>query len=160
MSKARGGLYAARVDKPHALIGLPLIGRRWGYVGMTNSYSAREGQHRNGSVTYGRPPASWSDLRPRFYRILPLPAIITHGKYRRRIMKALETLMIWILCPAYNVAQQAPWNLRKVSKRRALAERARRDMLGFSYRLTRFVLRLLFYAVALAAFFLYWRWIR
>lgn len=160
MSKARGGLYAARVDKPHALIGLPLIGRRWGYVGMSNSYRAREEQHRNGSVTYGRPPASWSDLRPRFYRILPLPAIITHGKYRRRIMKGLETVAIAILCPVYNVTQQAPWNMRRVSKKRALAERARRDMLGFSYRLVRATLRLLFWAV-MVALFVFWRmWIR
>lgn len=160
MSKARGGLYGWRVNKPHALIGLPLIGRRWGYVGMTNSYSARSSQHLYGSVTYGQPPASWADLRPRCYRILPLPAFITHGKYRRRIMKGLETVAIGILCPTYNVQQQAPWNLRRVSKRRALADRELRDSLGLSLRLMRSVVRLLFFAFLLAAFVMYWGVIR
>lgn len=160
MSKARGGLYAWRVNKPHALIGLPLIGRRWGYVGMTNSYSARESQHLYGSATYGKAPASWADLRPRCYRILPLPAFITHGKYRRRVMKALETLAIWVLLPVYNVQQQAPWNLRKISKRRALADQELRNSLGLSLRLARSVVRLCFYAFLFAAFVMWWKVVR
>lgn len=140
---ARGGLYMWRTDKPHSFLGLPIIGRHFAYGGMTNSYSAREGQHLRGSVTYGSAPASWSDLRPKCYRLLPLPALITHGKHRRKIMKALETLMIYALCPAYNDKQQPPWNLRKISRAKAARERARRDDLGMAYRAMRWTVRML-----------------
>lgn len=143
---SRGGLYVARTDKPHAFLGLPIIGRHTGYVGMSNSFKIREGQHRNGSVTYGTTPASWSDLRPKFYRI-PLPRFILHGKHRRKVTKALETLLIYALCPRYNVAQQPPWNVRKTSRASAARERARRDMLGVGYRITRWALRMLVWVV-------------
>ena len=146
----RGGLYVWRTDKPHAWLGLPIIGRHFAYGGMTNSYSAREGQHLRGSVTYGSAPASWSDLRPKCYRLLPLPRVITHGKHRRKIMKALETLMIYALCPVYNVTQQPPWNLRKVSRARAVRERARRDDLGIGYRFARWALRMLAYIAVIS----------
>lgn len=134
----RGGIYAWRTRKPWALIGLPLIGRHWAYIGMTNSYSAREGQHLRGSELYGTRPASWSDLRPRCYRILPLPALITHGRHRRKIMQAIETLLIWTLCPVYNERQQGVWNLRRISRRRAAQARVARDTFGFSVRLVGF----------------------
>ena len=94
--KGAGGLYVWRVDKPHALLGWPIIGRHFGYGGMTNSFYHRELQHLAGSVKYGRLPAYWSDLRPKCYRI-PLPNFILHGHYRRKITFALETLLIGVL---------------------------------------------------------------
>lgn len=143
MTKRKGGLYAWRTDKPHAVIGLPFIGRHWSYCGMTNSYYFRGKQHLEGSTKYGAPAANWSDLRPKCYRILPLPDFILHGKYRRRVTFALETVMIWVLCPVYNDTQQAPYNLRKVSRARAARERARRDELGRAYRMAKAFLRAL-----------------
>lgn len=138
----RGGIYAWRARKPWALLGLPLIGRHWAYVGMTNSYRSRESQHLYGSELYGTRPASWGDLKPKCYRILPLPAFITHGRHRRKVMQAIETLMIWTLCPVYNVRQQAVWNLRRRSRRAAARERDARDQFGFSARAAHFGLRL------------------
>lgn len=143
----RGGIYAWRTRKPWALLGLPLIGRHWGYVGMTNSYSARQGQHLRGSITYGTRDALWSDLSPRCYRILPLPAFILHGRHRRKVTLLIETLMIWLLCPVYNVRQQAVWNVRRRSKVRAARERAARDQIGFVLRIPWFVARMLLWGL-------------
>lgn len=133
MSKRRGGLYVWRTDKPHAFLGLPIIGRHFAYAGMTNSYYHREQQHLGGSVKYGTTAARWSDLRPKCYRI-PLPDFILHGHYRRKITKALETVLIWTVCPVYNDTQQAPYNLRKISRTKAAAQRDLRDQYGVAYR--------------------------
>ena len=132
MSKYKGGLYVWRVDKPHAFLGLPFVGRHFGYAGMTNSYYFRAQQHLNGSVRYGTVPARWSDLRPKCYHILPLPdwLLKSKNKWRRRFVRLLETIMIGLLCPVYNETQQAPWNIRKISKAKAAAQRAARDELG------------------------------
>lgn len=139
----QGGIYLWRTRKPHAILGLPIIGRHNGYVGMTSCYSARGGQHLNGSVTYGSVPASWSDLAPKCYKILPLPAFLTHGTWRRAlVMKRLETLVIGLLLPVYNDRQQAPWNLRKVSRASAKRARANRDDYGMTYRATAFAGRM------------------
>lgn len=156
MSKKRGGLYVWRADKPHAVIGLPIIGRHFVYGGMTNSYYHREKQHLQGSVTYGTVSARWSDLRPKCYRILPLPSFILHGRYRRRITFALETLMIWLLCPVYNHTQQPPWNLRKISRAKAAAQRAARDELGGVAVLGRAFIRWVFWATCITLAVLIW----
>lgn len=148
--KSRGGLYIWRVRKPHAILGLPILGRHFGYAGMTNSYYHREGQHLRGSVTYGRTPAPWSDLEPRCYRI-PLPRVILHGHYRRKITFALETLLIYATCPVYNSTQQPPWNLRKIGKAKAAAMRFERDKLGKASQVARFALRWLLYAAVVGA---------
>jgi hypothetical protein len=140
----RGGLYVVRADKPHSFLGLPIIGRHFAYAGMTNSFAARQGQHERGSVIYGSAPASWSDLRPKFYR-LPLPYVLTHPKFGRKGMKALETVLIYALCPVYNVTQQPPWNLRKMTRTHAARERARRDDLGVNYRVGRWAVRMTVY---------------
>jgi hypothetical protein len=128
--KYRGGLYVWRTRKPWAIFGLPLIGRHFAYAGMTNSYSAREGQHLNGSVTYDKPAASWSDLKPKCYRIFPLPDWMTRGKWGRKLVKALETVLIALTLPIYNERQQAPWNFRKVSRKEAALARERRNEYG------------------------------
>jgi hypothetical protein len=128
MSKRRwrGGLYVWRTKKPWAVWGLPIIGRHFAYTGMTNLFSAREGQQLRGSVTYGKPAASWSDLKPRVYRI-PLPDWLFAGERRRAVVKALETCLIGITCPVYNAAQQPPWNTRKISRKDAAEMRRVRD---------------------------------
>ena len=142
MGVKRGGLYLWRTRKPHALIGLPLIGRHNGYVGMTGSYSAREGQHLYGSVLYGTDPASWSDLDPKCYQILRLPDFLLRGRWRRRFVKTLETVAIYLLLPVYNERQQAPWNFRKVSRKAAKRARANRGDYGMAYRAMAFGLRM------------------
>jgi hypothetical protein len=152
VAKYKGGLYVFRVDKPHALIGLPLLGRHFGYGGMTNSYYFREKQHLEGSTKYDTVAQSWSDLRPKCYRILPLPAWLLHSrnKWRRRFVRFLETIMIGVLCPVYNDTQQAPWNIRKISKVKARAQRAARDELGMWAKVGKAVLRWLLWLGVLA----------
>lgn len=142
MSRKRGGIYLIRCDKPGAVLGLPFIGRHNGYTGMTNSYFHRERQHLYGSSVYGVGPKSFSDLHPKFYRILPLPEFLTHEKLiGRRLMKLIETLAIWLTIPVYNVSQQAPWNLRRIKPHRADAQRIARMRHGLRYRMTRTLAR-------------------
>jgi hypothetical protein len=156
VTKKRGGLYVWRVDKPHALIGLPFIGRHFGYCGMTNSYYFREKQQLYGSEKYGTAAYSWSDLRPKRYKILPLPDSLlkSNHKVRRRLVKALETGLIKITCPVYNDTQQPFWNLRKISKSKAAAQRAARDSLGRGAKVGRAALRYAYWAtvITLAVF--------
>lgn len=115
------GLYLWRVKKPHAPIGLPIIGRRNGYVGQSSSRYHRDRQHLHGDSTYGAPGASWSDLAPKAY---PLPCLFHGWKWARL---AQERIWITLLLPVYNVQGQAPWNLRRVSRARARDQRWARD---------------------------------
>jgi hypothetical protein len=145
------GLYAWRVRKPHALLGLsvrwlllaalalgtllyfagewwwlallvPLFaGRRWAYVGQTSSRYHRDRQHQYGDSTYGAPGASWSDLEPKAY---PIPCLFHGWKWARL---AQERMWITLLLPVYNIQGQAPWNLRKVNKQQARDQRWARD---------------------------------
>jgi hypothetical protein len=142
MSRKRGGIYIFRCDKPGAVLGLPFIGRHNAYTGMTNSYYHRERQHLYGSSVYGAAVKPWADLRPKFYRILPLPEFLTHEKIiGRRLMWLIETAFIWLTLPVYNVRQQAPWNLRRISPRRADAQRIARMRHGLTYKAARTVAR-------------------
>lgn len=158
MSKHKGGLYVWRCDKPHAVIGLPMIGRHFGYGGMTNSYYWRGKQQLEGSVKYGTVPYSWSDLRPKRYKVLPLPGWLLHSrnKWGRRFVRLLETVMIGLLCPVYNDTQQAPWNLRKISKAKARAQRAARDRMGKAAIVGRAFVRWAFWAAAIALVIMIW----
>lgn len=128
--KNSGGLYVYRVRKHWAIIGLPIVGRHFGYGGMTNSFAARREQHLKGSDFYKKPAASWSDLDPKVYEI-GLPDWMVRSRWGRRLTVALETIMIAVLCPVYNDRQQAPWNLRKISRAKAKVLRAERDLGGF-----------------------------
>lgn len=142
MSRTRGGIYVIRADKPGALLGLPFIGRHNAYTGMTNSYYHRERQHMFGSSVYGHAAKPFSDLRPKFYRVLPLPEFITHEKVLgRRMMWLIETVFIWATLPVYNVKQQAPWNLRRISPHRADQQRILRMRYGHGYRIMRTLAR-------------------
>ncbi len=141
MSK-RGGIYLIRCDKPGALLGLPFIGRHNAYTGMSNNYYLRERQHFYGSSEYGTVAKPFSDLRPKFYRILPLPEWITTEKViGRRLMKLIETLVIALTIPVYNVSQQAPWNLRRIKPHRADAQRIARMRHGLTYKVSRTLAR-------------------
>ena len=142
MSKWRGGIYLIRCDKPGAVLGLPFIGRHNAYAGMTNSYYHRERQHLYGSSVYSTSAKPWSDLRPKFYRVLPLPHFLTHEKIiGRRLMWLIETCAIVLTLPVYNVRQQAPWNLRRIKPHRADAQRIARMRYGHGYRIMRTLAR-------------------
>lgn len=143
-SRTRGGIYAIRCRKPSAFLGLPLIGRHWAYVGLTNSFYHRKNQHLLGDVVYGQAAKPWSDLAPRFYKLLPLPTWITHKGALfsgRWTLELLETLFIWLLIPVYNVSKQAPYNLRRISLRSAQRQRWARQQSGIGVNIGRALAR-------------------
>ena len=147
--KTRGN-YLVRTRKPHAPLGLslrwlllaatvlgsalyvadgwwwlaPLLllfsGRHTAYVGQTSSRYHRDRQHRGLDTARGVPASPWSDLEPRWY---PLPSL-PWWKWSRELSEKLWT---WLLCPVYPVPNQPVWNLRRISKTRAAAQRAARD---------------------------------
>lgn len=127
MSK-RSGCYVWRADKPHALRGFPIIGRHFAYVGETGNYYLRERQQKGNLGTrdkYQQSGYPWMDLRPKRYR-MPMP-----WKWLR---KGVETVLIKVLCPVYNVAKQPPWNIRRISQGRAWSQRKLRDEQGTAYK--------------------------
>lgn len=136
MSRWRGGVYVWRTRKPHAVIGLPFIGRHTGYVGQTNNFRRRRDEHLNGSSRYTNivQPKDWADLGPRVWTI-PLP-----DWHWLRI--TVEQLLIWALCPVYNVKGQGSWNIRRISPAKARAQRAQRDRYGATVRIGAAAMRL------------------
>lgn len=128
---------------------LPLFsGRHNAYAGLTNSFYFREQQHLIGSSTWGTAGKPWSDLDPKVYRI-PLPNVITHkgglakalGIKGRWTLELLETALIWLTCPVYNVQKQPPWNLRKIGPRQADAQRMARVKRGIKVNIGRVAAR-------------------
>ncbi len=115
------GCYAWRTRKPHAPLGLPVIGRHTAYVGQTSSRWHRDRQHLSGDARYGSLPAPWSDLAPKRY---PLPCLFPQWRWSRELS---EWAWTWILCPVYPVKKQPPWNLRRIGRDRAARQRAARD---------------------------------
>lgn len=115
----RGGCYVWRTNKPGAVVGLPIIGRHFAYVGRTRSFQHRKRQHlgtplpNDPFATNGKP---WCDLKPRCYEI-PMWGWLSH---------MVEPVLIWLLFPVYNV-QYNKHNPRRISQYRALKMRARRD---------------------------------
>lgn len=124
----RRGLYAWRVRKPHAFIGLPIIGRHWGYVGMTSSRYHRDDQHLFGTKSY------WSDLNAKVY---PLPCWFPGWERARLVQERLWTFVLWPVYPE----QGNTWNPRRISRDRARAMRIARQAGGrrfnFTYALVR-----------------------
>jgi hypothetical protein len=164
----RGGLYIWRVRKPHAPIGLPIIGRHFGYGGMTNSHERRANEHLLGSryvrpdgTVQVKPPASWSDLDPKRYTI-GLPAWTFATPWRRKwSVESLETLLLAVTIPVYNERQQAPWNLRKISRKKAARMRIERESVGAKYSAgARLVLRWLVIGLAVSLLILVWGWLK
>ncbi len=143
MSK-RAGVYAYRTRKPHAPIGLPLIGRHWGYVGQTNSFYHRHAQHTRGGGTYNAIPKDWATLEPKRYI---LPCLFPHWR-RARLMQ--EQLWIWLLWPVYNV-QGNRWNPRRITPAAARRQREARIRTGSDFNLGRWLFRLALYAVLAGA---------
>lgn len=143
MIMARGGIYVIRTRKPSAVLGLPLLGRHTGYVGLTNSFVRRKKQHLEGDTRYAVSAKDWADLAPRFYAVIPLPDW-------RWLLELVESIMIAVLCPVYNVAKQPPWNLRRITPKKAKAQRFARDQFGMTYRLVRSTLRVLLLAAVVA----------
>lgn len=130
MGKSKGGIYLIRTRKPHAVLGLPIIGRHNGYVGLTSSYYHRERQHLLGGGVYNARRKDWADLEPKFYRLLPLPNW-------RWLLELAEWVAIGLLLPVYNVKKQAPWNVRRISPRKAESQawgRAKRGPLDYLWR--------------------------
>ena len=125
--KWRGGAYVYRTRKPHAVLGLPVIGRHFGYVGESNDFDRREGEHLRGSTRYATPVAAkpWADLAPKCYRI-PLPD-------SRWLRRALEWLLIKLLMPVYNVKMNMT-NPRRIRPWTAQEQRRRRDEKGIGYK--------------------------
>lgn len=113
------GVYIIRTRKPHAPIGFPLIGRHVGYVGQTNSFGHRIPQHLYGGGTYMAKPKPWADLAPK--------ASYIHLPNWKALRLAVELVLIWVLCPVYNVQRQPVWNLRRIRPRAATRHRALRD---------------------------------
>lgn len=139
--KKGGGVYVWRTRKPHAVLGLPIIGRHFAYGGKTNSFRRRGKEHIEGSTQYevevrAKP---WADLDPKVYEIR-----LPDWGWLRTLM---EPLLIAILCPVYNVQLQPPWNIRKISKKKAEAQRWRRDQFGATIKLVSTIGRWTVYAV-------------
>lgn len=130
----RGGCYIVRCRKPGAIWGLPIVGRHTAYVGETSSFAHRERQHTGKYLETDTfrvgPGKPWSDLNPRFYRI-PLPF-----KWMR---KAVEPMLVYVLCPVYNVKLQPPWNFRRVSLKAAKRQRWVRNSEALGWWLPRMV---------------------
>jgi hypothetical protein len=129
--RRKGGIYAWRTRK-HA----NPFRREWGYVGLTNSFSRRERDHR-GRTAYQREDGSvvastekpWMDLDAKVYRVIRLPWWLCW----RWVLAPLETLVILALWPRYNHSKNL-WNPRRVTLSRQKLQRAARDAAGPAYR--------------------------
>lgn len=147
-----GGVYVYRTRKPASLIGrlnipdyaaaaaaagtslalvptdipwwfglacLLLSGRHFAYVGETFSFKDRHGEHIDGGGRYGKAAQPWADLSPRVAFRIPLPRW-------KPLLRAVETLLIMVLAPAYNHAKNG-WNPRRIPLSAAKRQRAFRD---------------------------------
>jgi hypothetical protein len=143
------GVYIIRTRKPSAPIGLPFIGRHVGYVGQTNSFDHRVRQHLYGGGKYMVKPKVWADLSPRVHYI--------HLPNWKALRLAVEVVLIWVLCPVYNVQRQPVYNVRRIRPKTATRHRAMRDRMPAAW-MPRLLLRWTVLAgVAGAA---YWMWVR
>lgn len=150
--RAGGGVYIYRTRKPSSLLGLARIpfrwllvatpiaagilylvggtpwaallllfctGRHFAYVGETVSFKDRHGEHMSGGGRWKKGAASWSDLDARCVARFPLPK-------SKRILRAVETLLIVLLAPVYNEKKNG-LNLRRIPRNSARRMRRRRD---------------------------------
>lgn len=117
---APGWIYAYRCRKPGAVLGLPLIGWHWGYVGQTRNPRMRHLEHTEGGGRYGKPPASWSDRKPRRFVLFYLPMC---PQWLLNVVEAMWVVLLW---PVYNDKLNR-WNPRRISRRGAARMRVLRD---------------------------------
>lgn len=139
----QAGCYVHRARKPHAPIGLPIIGRHTAYVGQTNSRHHRDRQHIIGGGTYRATAKAYSDLDVKIY---PLPCLFPNWRRGRLIQ---EQLWIWLLWPVYNVDGNR-WNPRRITPAAALRQRAARNS-SHGWNMGRALLRWLFWCVVIGA---------
>lgn len=116
--RRQGGVYLVRVDHH-----IDRTRRVTGYVGETVNFYLRERQHlgtsrfdpltgkANGTVTYRTKAQPWADLRPRFYKLIPLPWWLCW----KWVLRPLETLVILATFPIYNDAKNK-WNPRRIRR--------------------------------------------
>lgn len=131
VKRRRGGIYLWRTRK-HA----HPTRRENGYVGLTNSFTRRERDHR-GKSEYLREDGTvqratekpWMDLDAKCHKVIPLPWWLCW----RWLLEILETLAILVFWPRYNQAKNY-WNPRRVTLARQLTQRANRNMAGPLYR--------------------------
>lgn len=148
--KKGGGVYVWRTRKPHAIAGLPIIGRHFGYVGQTSSFRRRGGEHINGSTQYREVVRAkdWADLAPKVYEIR-----LPDARWLRLLV---EQLLIWALCPVYNVKGQGPWNIRRITLKRQRAQRFARDQFGAMAKLAGTLIRWTVWAALTTAVWMIW----
>jgi len=121
--RRRGGVYLVRVQK-HSLRPrwLRWLGTREnGYVGETVSYHLRQRDHL-GQGRHGQAEKDWADLKPVWYRVIPLPWWLCW----KWVLRPLETLVMLLTWPRYNTDKNK-WNPRRITPSRARAERMARD---------------------------------
>lgn len=120
--RRRGGVYLWRVDHH-----INRARRVTGYVGETTSYYFRE----QDQLGHGRAggEASWSDLNPKRYKVIPLPWWLCW----KWVLLPLETLVILATWPVYNDSKNR-WNPRRIRRDVAKAQRANRDQGGLPSR--------------------------
>lgn len=123
-----GEVYAYRTRKPGALLGLPLLGRHWGYVGQTRNPKARHQEHLEGGGRYGCVPKDWADLEPRRYVLFRM------RHCPQWVLDLVEVAVIRTFLPVYNV-QHNRGNPRRIRPAVAHLQRLQRDRMGWSWNL-------------------------
>jgi hypothetical protein len=151
--RTREEVYAYRTTKPWAALGLPIIGRHWGYAGRTNDPKRRDMEHIVGGGRYSAVAKPWADLRPRRF-------VIFRMKSRTEAMTHfLEWLTIKVLLPVYNVDMNLT-NPRRITKKAQAAQRFARDQFGTTARLMSLALRWAVYVALGVGAWLIWGWTR
>lgn len=127
-------MYIFRTRRPGLFGRVPLLGRHFGYVGMSTHVYTRKLVHLKGSMKYNALPKPWSDLKPTWYYI-PMPLA------PKWLLLSVETALIALLWPVYN-HQKNLWNPRRIPLKSAKRQRGSRDVCGwsFNFRLAHFVL--------------------
>lgn len=121
-----GEVYAYRTRKPGAVLGLPVLGRHFAYVGQTRNPKARHREHLEGGGRYGCVPKDWADLDPKRYVLFRM------RHCPQWVLDLAEWLMIQLLLPVYNV-QHNRANPRRIRPEVAKRQRAQRDRRGWSW---------------------------
>lgn len=123
-----GGVYIIRARKPSARFRIPFLSWHFAYVGETNSFHHRIAQHFIGGGAYNAVAKRWADRSPYVWLRIPLPNI-------RLLRLAVETLVILLVWPVYNVSKNR-WNPRRIPLGAQRAQRFARDQVGWCLNFT------------------------
>lgn len=121
-----GQVYVWRTRKPGAILGLPIIGRHFGYGGQTRNPKMRDVEHLEGGGRYGHTCAPWSDLAPKKYVVFKMKHC------PQWLLNTVEFLVIKLLFPVYNHAHNLT-NPRRIPIPTARAQRVARDARGWCF---------------------------